>query len=436
MSEAAPSARRALSPPVIVTLAALFVRLPLLLTPGYDVHDYRIWTRIVAQVGIGAAYAADYPTAWYNYPPFYLYVLRLTAAVYAPLRPAEFWDEQLLIFLLKLSPILAELALGALLYRVLLRHGPPTLALGALAAYLLNPAIIWNTAYWGGIDAFHALFLTAALVAAAERRPQWAWPLATLAIGAKLLALPGALATIPTQLRQPQRGRLALAALAALIIGLLLAAPIIARGQFGVLLRAMFRNVGNMPAVSLNAHNLWWLVTLGNGDRPDTTFALWNLSYRSLGLLLFGLCAALICARLWRHGGDIVAICGAGALLTFAFFLVTTEVHENWAFAQFAPLAIAAALRPRFRPLYAVLSLTALVNFALHDPPLRTLIGAAFDGTAHLLGVLNAAVNCAAFVWWAWLLLRESKQVGSDNATLPTTSEARGPARHRSSPLR
>lgn len=393
---------------MLLSLATL-IRLALLGTPGYDVRDYQIWARVVHEVGIGGAYSATYPppAPWFNYPPLHLYALRATAWLYAWLRPGGSWHEQLLAALLKLLPIGAEIALGTLLYRFVRGRASARLALITASAYLFNPGIVWDTAYWGAIDAFHALFLTAALLATGAGRPLLAWPLATLAIGAKLLAVPGALATAPTQLRPFAPRRRALAALAALATGLLLAAPVIVRGDFGRLIDAMFNNLGNSAVASANAHNLWWLLTWGDGWRADTTLLLPGLSYRRAGLLLFAGCAAWTLRWLWRSAGDVSDVCLAGAYLSLAFFILTTEVHENWPFALFAPLAVAAAWRRPYRAIYAALSLTFLFNLALHDPPLRDALGPGFDGVARVLGQLNAIAYCGVFAWWTGLLIRD-----------------------------
>jgi hypothetical protein len=213
---------------------------------------------------------------------------------------------------------------------------------------------------------------------------------------------------VPPALRGRALRRVPRAALAAAGVGLLLAVPVLLRGQFGALVDAMFRNLGNMPVASANAHNLWWLVTWGDGWRADTTPLAPGLDYRRAGLLLFALCATAALGALWRRPGDRAAILDTGAFLGYAFFILTTEAHENWPFAAFAPLVAVAALRPRagYRVLYAALSLTFLLNLALHDPPLRDLLGRGFDGAARSLGLLNAAAQCALFDRWAWLLAR------------------------------
>jgi dolichyl-phosphate-mannose-protein mannosyltransferase len=413
----------------LTTLVALafLVRLPLLFTPGYDVRDYKVWARVVRESGIGGAYSVEYPsgTPWLNYPPVYLYVLRATGWLYHALRPDGDWHGQLLAFLLKLSPVLAELVLGVVLYWFLRWRVTSRLALAWAAVYLLNPAIIWNTAYWGGIDAFHSLFLTGALLTTATERRAWAWPLATLAVGAKLLAVPGALAVLTPLLRSGTRRLVLVAALGAVLTGVLLAAPVIVQGELGAMVRAMFRNLGSQALVSVNAHNFWWLVTWGDGWRPDTLAVLPGVSYRFAGLLLFAVVAACTMVRMWPKSSDIVIVCATGGFLTYAFFLFTTEVHENWSLGMFGPLLVAAALRPAYRPLYAALTCTTLANLALQDPPIRDALGDGFYGTLQNLSVLNAAAGCLIFCWWAGLLFGAAETPGrsgrskSDNPTTP-----------------
>ena len=195
----------------------------------------------------------------------------------------------------------------------------------------------------------------------------------------------------------------------ALGTGLLLAAPVILAGQFGAMAAAMRRNVGNFAFASANAHNLWWLVTWGDGWRPDTTPLALGLTYRQVGLALFAACAVATLWWLWPRATEAAPVLVAGAYLSYAFAILTTEAHENWTFALFAPLALAAALHPArtYWPLYAALSVTLLANLALHDPPLRDLAGRDFDPWAYRLGIANAAAQCALFLWWNWLLVRE-----------------------------
>jgi hypothetical protein len=395
----------------LVALAAL-VRLPLvLLTPGYDVWGYKVWARGVWEVGIGRAYAAPFPDPGgpFHYPPLFLYVLRGVGAVYAVVRPNGPWDDQFLAALLKLAPVAAELALGVLVWRFLRGRIGPRVAFAAAAAALLNPATIWNTAYWGSIDAFHALLTTAAIGATLAGVAGGGGALAALALGSKLTALPGVLPLGPILLRGRPARTLVAAGLGAFAAAALLLAPIALRGQLGALWRMMVNNLGLYPAASANAHNLWWLVTRGQGWRPDTTTIAGALDYRRAGLLLFALVAAPILLACWRRANDPALPFAASGLLTFAFCTLTTEVHENWFHALFGPLVVAAALDRRYRPLYAALSATFLANLALHDPPLFALLGDPVLAPARALRLANAAAQCALLAWWLWLTFRAQR---------------------------
>jgi hypothetical protein len=398
--------------------AAALARLPLLLTPGYDVRDYKVWARVVAEIGPGRMYGAAMPPdiPWYNYPPLYLFVLDATGPLYRLVHPDGDWTGQDLAAMLKLSPLLAEIATGVLLAGFLRHRVAAQTAHVWTAAFLFNPALIWNTAYWGGIDALHAFFLAAALFAATTR-PYRAWPLAVLAVCAKPLALPGALATVPPVLRTGCPRRLAKSSAAAVAVGLLVSAPVLVRGEGPAMAEAMARNLGNQAVVSANAHNLWWLAMRGEGWQSDTRELAPGLDYRATGLLLFAAIAVWALARLWRRAGSAVAVCATGGFLTYAFCMLTTEAHENWGVALFTPLAAAAALCPCYRALYAALCLVILANLGLHDPPLRAWLGHELDGALRWLGVVNAAVGCGLLGWWAVLLARAVRDAGSPPST-------------------
>jgi len=394
----------------LLLLGAFLIRIPLLLTPGFDVVAYKIWARVVAQVGIGGAYGATYPpepgSAPYHYQPIYLYVLRAVGLLYGAIRPGGDWHDQLLAALLKLGPVLVEVALGAIVWRILRPRTTPRTALWATAVYLVTPGLIWNTAYWGGIDAFQALFITLGLWAASAGTFVAAWPLAALAVGVKLTALPGALAVVPAGFRRLGSRGIALAILATIAVTALVIAPIALRGETVAMWRGMFDNLDIYAETSFNNHNLWWLVTRGGGALPDTTVAFFGLDRRQIGRALFVVAALPALLALWRAPHDTPRLFASSAYLTFAFTTLTTGVHENWAYALFAPLLIAAALDPRYRRLYAMLAATFLLNLFLEDPPLHRFVAdwMTVRHTIRGLRLLNSAVQCGLLLWWGWLL--------------------------------
>lgn len=403
---------QAYRPLMLLLACATLVRLPLLLTPGFDVVAYKIWARVVAHVGIGGAYGATYPpepgSAPYHYQPIYLYVLRAVGLIYGALRPGGDWHDQLLAALLKLGPVLVEVALGAIIWRILRARTTPRVAIWATAAYLFTPGLIWNTAYWGGIDAFQALFLTLGLWAASAGQIVRAWPLAALAVGVKLTALPGALAVAPGALRRAGPRRIALAVLATLAVTALVIAPIVLRGQTVAMWRGMFDNLDIYAEASFNTHNIWWLLTWGGGSRPDTTILALGRDYRQIGRALFIVAALPALTLLWKHPADTPRLFASSAYLTFAFIMLTTGVHENWAYTLFAPLLVAVALDARYRPLYAALTVTFLLNLFLEDPPMHRFVAdwMTVRYAIRALRLVNAAAQCGLLLRWGWLLFR------------------------------
>ncbi|TAK36868.1 MAG: hypothetical protein EPO21_01045 [Chloroflexota bacterium] len=358
-------ASRSLATIAVALLAGVAVRLALLPAPGYDVEAYQTWARGVYEFGLTSAYRLDLDP-WYNYPPGYLYALWITARLFVVLASQPDWSGPLLAALLKLPPILADVLTAGAIYLFLRGRVSRRCSLIASLAYLLNPAVIWNTAYWGGIDALHTLFLLLAVMAAATNRSQFSWPLVCGSVLIKPLGAPAALVVGAIALLRFDARRLLIGTLASLTVLLAAGLPFMWDGKLGEMLTALSNNVGNYPALSANAHNVWWLIAGGDVWRNDGTLALGPLSYRALGLVLFGLASLGVLSCL-RRSSDVGTIFAAASVLQLNLFVWPTEVHENWSYAAFALLCVAAALRPSLRPFYLFLTLTFLTNLALQD---------------------------------------------------------------------
>src|SRR5687767_14413318 len=154
----------------IIALATL-LRLAGLFSPGHhgDMTAFVLWAEGAAEHGLGGYYAAGGDS---NYPPM-LYLL-------SPLGVA--FDGADLALAIRLLSIPFDLALGALLYRVVADlTGRERDGLVAAAFYLLNPAVLMSGPIWGQVDGMGALPMVAAIVAAARGRVVWAGALAVIA---------------------------------------------------------------------------------------------------------------------------------------------------------------------------------------------------------------------------------------------------------------
>ena len=378
----------------------LALRLALVPLPGYDVEAFRTWSDGLARQGLSQAYQlnVDFPI---NYPPVSLYVFWALGVVYHRFTADSSFGPVIPAAPIKLVIIAADavaiVALAMLLHskeRDKQRHSLPW-----VAAYALHPAVIWNTAYWAGIDAMASLTTLLALLCVLRGRFNLALALATVGVLVKPLTAPLWLLTMWVRIRVqgPKTIPAALAVSAGTAV--LLYAPWILHGQLVTAIRALGHNLGNTPVLSANAHNVWWVLSGGDGWYADSV-GLGFLTYRVCGLL--ALLAALIWGlRLVPRLPDRRQILHASAYVLMALPMLITEVHENWALTAIVPLVAACAADARIRSVFYLVSVTTLANLVLHDPGLQAVMGSAWD-EAVLFPVRlgNALIATATFAFW------------------------------------
>ena len=392
-------------------LAAL-VRLALDTGRGYegDVALYMAWVWKTVTYGIQTAYLpiTDVPPT--DNPPVLVYPLWLMGwlyrQVFSPLFPPPWLnDPPVLRFMLRLPALAADLLTAAIIARVSAARGART-ALATAAAYLFNPALIFDGAYWGQTAALHSLWMLGAVVAAMQPAFGWAGAAITLAV----LTKPQALATAPLVLFAAWRGaRLARFVRAGAFTAAIVMLPFVLTGNLPSVVQQYAQTAQYHPLVAVNAHNLWWFVTGGQGWQPDSTPILGVLSFRSAGIILFGLASMLSLLVVWR---DRSALYAAAAFQSFAFFMLLTQIHENHLIPMFAPLAVACALERKGWWLFGALALTTLANMALHDPNLVMALGYPADEIYGGPGLawprwLNAAAQTGLFAVFAAQLVAQ-----------------------------
>jgi hypothetical protein len=424
--------------PAAFAVAYLALRVALLFQPGYqdDLKAYRRWALGAAQHGLARVYSASDM----DYPPLYAYVLWPLGRAYLALSPGagtpKGGDPALWTALVKLPPLAFDIATAALLFQLGRRAegnaeggaGPPWRFL-LPGAYLANPAVVFDTGYWGHPDSIHSFFVLGALVLAAAGRHAGAGAALTLAALMKPLAAPffpllAWLVWLRAGVAGLLRGGAAALATAALVF-----LPFVLAGEAGAALRRVLLDLDAMPYRSVNAHNLWGL--FGGWTRADAPL-LGSLSATMIGLLLFGVALLgllLLLQRLERAGGvSSQQAALLGAAVGFSFFMLSTHMHENHLFVALPLLAAALPLGREWRRLFVFVTLAVLLNLALHDPELPgrwpfTLGGpTAVPRPSHgrvffageLLAVRAATVfSVGAFLAFGWDLLRLGRARGT-----------------------
>ena len=383
-----------------------------------DVIRFKLWANRAVDEGIHRAYSSE--AFWYDWLPLYLYVSKVVGLAYRYSGLSDLFGpySRVLALGLKTPMILLHLLTGGLVYLLAERfYGASGRPSWAAAAYLFNPAIALTTSVAGYQEALHtALIVLAAFCLCTGREGRMAmW--ATLAF----LAKPQAAIFLPALgvalfARSGVRGLVRSAGIG-LLTALVALAPFILYGEFGRVVR-MFCGVTNVhPWLSGCAHNIWWIVDQGPPFASDREPLILGINGLTIGLSLLSVFSLCVLWRLLRRPSPptLVHLC---AFLGLGFFMLSTEMHENYLYAMFPFLAVFAYA---FRPLgllYAALTVTSGLNIALTLWLLNT-------GSPVLLGpvrvsIVNALVNVALLLWWGYLVFARDLRV--DAGEMPENS--------------
>ncbi len=345
---------------------------------GYlpDTNFFVNWTRSLFQHGLGGFYEA---TGFCDYPPLFVLVMWGLGQGIAGLGES-LSNEHLLRAVLKIPACLADLAIAITLLAEGRRVLGGRLAVAAAALYFLNPVSIYNSAYWGQVDAIHTAFILLSVVGMARGR----WGLAGSFMAFALLQKFQSIAFVPLLLFEAYRYRrwqgLGYVLVGATVVAAWVLLPFALSGALpDVLQRGYLGVVGQYSKLSPSAYNVWHLVAspgLTDTALPETVLLaaadgraslpadgsplLW-LSWRNLSLVAYTLGVALV-LTIYSYRPGPIARAGAAGLLGLAFFLIPTEMHERYAHPAIAMLALWAVTGPWKERLFLLLSTLMLLN--------------------------------------------------------------------------
>ena len=363
----------------LLVVAGFFIRLLFIGNEGFktDVQTFEAWAMSLAEHGFGNFYAT---AGFADYPPGYFYILGIAGWIWEALfKSFDGGHYVVLKALVKLPAILADLGVGALVYVIVRRFANAALAIGAAAFYLLNPAVIYNSAAWGQVDSIAsglALLAIYCLLRSDDvktARVNWWIVGAWLAIAYSLLIKPQAAVLLPLMLafafvdRDRRRVRIissGVGIVAALLLALVLVEPFHPSGPIDAYswLLARYSYGSSVYAYnSVNAFNLWAI--RGSLWQPDTTtinlFGTIALGPQYLwGVVLVVVAVALV---LWRYLQERTprALLEGSAVATIAFFVLATRMHERYLFNGLVFTIVCLPFARRY--LWSALALTAVL---------------------------------------------------------------------------
>ncbi|WP_151208789.1 glycosyltransferase family 39 protein [Paenibacillus yonginensis] len=393
---------------LILLVAAFVIRIwSGLRMEGYtgDLTTFMYWADRLQQTGLGQFYEKG---VFADYPPGYLYVLYVLGAIKSALALADTSAAARLLF--KLPAILADLAAGFLLYRLGRGKLGERLAVALAFIYLLNPAVWIDSANWGQIDGFFAVFLVLCLNALAGRKPTHSGVWFALAVLIKPQALIFTPVLLLAFLLQKKGWKtFLLTVLYGLLTTVILAAPFYwNNGGINGFYQLYRSTLSSYPYAVLNTFNLFSLA--GGNWKPLTekwgflTFGTWGNLFLFLSVVLtawFAWAGRTDRGREDRPGGSredsksrIFSVYLLALILISCVYLFGPKMHERYLFPALL-ISLFAFIQLKDRRLLLVFfgfSVTQYVNIDYvlknyHDGNSATPI----DGIAIVTAIVNLA---------------------------------------------
>ncbi len=379
---------------ILLALGLTFRVIIAYLLPGSgfanDIGAFQYWASNLASQGLHGFYDRDF---FHDYTPGYLYVLWLVGIVG---QVAGGVGD-----LIKVAPILADLALAYLVWSMTLELGASRKAarMGALIV-VINPITWFDSVVWAQVDSFGLVFLLLGLRELWRDRPERAAMFTVLGAIIKpqlgILIPIVAAVTIRRALRPagaygddeappPRRStmgweartkgpiRIVSTGLVGLAVAIALSLP------FGLslpgLVEQIFKTAGGYPYLSVNAWNPWALVTFdGSGIASNSAWVCDMITPACGRAFSFGPIPAVIVGTVLTlavfvavsvvvaRRPDRQTILVGVVVLALAFFVVPTRVHERYLFPLVALGAILAAVSVRWAVAYLFSALATFVN--------------------------------------------------------------------------
>ncbi len=367
----------------------LAVRLIFLPQSGFhnDLQAFEAWSLTLTEHPLYDFYRS---TSFADYPPGYFFVLLGVGWFYKALVAVHLIAPDaynVLGMLAKLPAIAMDLVNAWLLYSIVGRFAARNVALGAAMLYAFNPAAIYISAFWGQVDSVSWGLVLAGinlLLAARgdERRGTIKVAFAWIALAASVLMKPQAtfvglvfvaFAFVPAAAAERRR-RLVGTGLgfgAGVVIAWLAAAvfhgTLNPLGDFSWLFGRYAFGSAVYPYNSINAFDLYAIkqpfwqsdaqpLLLPFAGIPVGPMVVWGW------VLVIG--AAFLFVGRYLQRKDDRAFLEAAMLVSFAFFILATRMHERYIFGAFVLMMPLVAFSRRYLWASIAVSFTLLVNLA------------------------------------------------------------------------
>ncbi len=427
---------------------ALILRFALLFIDySWDVNNHITWAEDLIRHGFSEAFFSTVSTKAFgslypNYPPLSLYLFYLLYPLQAGVHAVVWWlnttipvfPSNLIFFIetktflagiYKLPSIITDFGVSWLLYlfaRRIKKKEPETLLRFLAIAFLLNPIVFYNSAFWGQIDTIPIFFALAAVYLALYTNKLL---ISMLLFTAGLLIKPNTVVYIPVYLyillKNYSVRSLTMGVLAGAILFYVSYIPFNSnlpdvtapyRLYYEKVLQAQ-----SLSSVSNSALNFWTLILPSPGI-PDTDLVAGIVSYRVLGYLLFFFFSGVTMWNLSKSK-DNDGIISALFFTSFAGFLLLTKMHERYVILYLPFLVLLAWKDKRYISWLIFLTVLGFLNMYKNWPVPR------IEALVDILNfdIIVRGISAGHVGTFLYLLYRWLKSYPVASAFLPKSSK-------------
>ncbi len=273
-----------------------------------------------------------------------------------PSRVVWWWEDHGQLVSIKLPSILADFAIAWAILALGKLYGVPVMSKKIALIYLINPALWYNSSFWGQTDSLVASLALWSIIFLFQRRLSWSAIFLGLSLATKASWLPILPLYVVWWLRHhlPKLYLLALAPL--IVIGLFL--PFHFHGDLPLWLYNLYSQrilPGESNFATVSAFNLWHLV-FGQRLVPDS---FWSVNL--IGAVVCGLIVAYAMVALWRRATPQKFLYW-NLVIFMSVFLFASRMHERYLYPAFGLLSALGLFSSWVGGGYLVLSLTYMLN--------------------------------------------------------------------------
>ncbi|MCK4670358.1 MAG: glycosyltransferase family 39 protein [Nanoarchaeota archaeon] len=403
----------------IILIIGLIIRFLIAPSPGY-INDNKFWNSwTYAMVEHGFPYVFS-TTEDANYPPFYMYALYGIGLTNKHILKDDFTLDGRMLFLYKMPPVISDFILALIIFFFLMRElKNERLALLASAFYFFNPAVLFNSPYWGQADSVQALLMIASLIYVYRGKYKLGWMFFALAFLMKMQSIVIAPVILAYTFKKIKFVRTIKAILISFITCIVLSLPYIIAGEFWKMILTMLKNANIFPHLSIYAFNFWWLFVKGRPERTSDAAIFLFMQYRYWSLLMLSIAALFAIYYVWKSRNKYRLFI-ASAFMIFSFFMLVTEIHERYLVPILSILVILYFLErtmnsdtKRYSLMFWILTFTTLLNmmYVLRNDLVTeiyrtTIIKGVGSGFALLISIIHIII----YIWFARFLWKELKE--------------------------